>query len=60
MYSSVFTSNHPELADAVLNFIWKNRNAMADPASGGDAQFWGGVSAKDHLVWPAIAVQQNK
>ncbi len=47
MYSSVFTANHPELADAVLNFLWKSRDVLYDPESGGYAQHWGAVSAND-------------
>jgi len=45
MYTSIFTSNHPELADAVLNFLWKHREAIYDKESDGYAAFWGGVSA---------------
>lgn len=45
MYTSVFTSNHPELADAVLNFLWKHREAIYDKESDGYGAFWGAVSA---------------
>lgn len=45
MYSSVFTVNHPDLADAVLNFLWKHRETLHDKASDGYSQFWGAVSA---------------
>lgn len=47
MYTSVFTSNHPELADAVLNFIWKHRDKMYDPKSKGYFTRWGAISAID-------------
>lgn len=47
MYAHVFTANHPELADGVLDFLWKHRDAYREPGSGGYAVPWGGVSGLD-------------
>jgi alpha-L-fucosidase 2 len=44
-YLNVFTSNHPELSDSLLNTLWKQRANLYDAESDGYGISWGGMSA---------------
>ncbi|RMD84575.1 MAG: hypothetical protein D6820_00915, partial [Lentisphaerae bacterium] len=44
-YCNVFTSNHPEFCDSLINGLWKQRNNLYDPESRGYGVPWGGCSA---------------
>ncbi|MDF7806330.1 hypothetical protein P4E94_02700 [Pontiellaceae bacterium B12219] len=44
-YSNVFTSNHPELADSLLNSLWNQRENLYDAESDGYGVPWGGCGA---------------